>query len=100
MCVDISYNMSISWVCMSVYYTIYSLKIQQKTNKVTEQQESDHFSSWKLCSISIGEVSRLQNFEFKRYQQDFPEWKVCIKLLLQSSTTLGQDPVSIYPPRS
>ena len=80
MCVDISYNMSISWVCMSVYYTIYSLKIQQKTNKVTEQQESDHFSSGKLCSISYGEVSRLQNLKFQSHQQDFPEWKVYFKL--------------------
>ena len=77
MCVDISYNMSISWVCMSVYYTIYSLKIQQKTNKVTEQQESDHFSSWKLCSISFGEVSRLQEkLKFQSHQQNFPKWKV------------------------
>ena len=38
-------NMSISHVCVSVYYTLYPLKIQQKTNKVTEQQESHHFSS-------------------------------------------------------
>lgn len=38
-------NMSISHVCVSVYYTLCPLKIQQKTNKVTEQQESHHFSS-------------------------------------------------------